>query len=181
MHRDLEQQSVASLLRELPDNAAQPYDWSEFQRRAQPRPRPALIAGGRVLAAAVVVAVVVCAVAIRLAGDSRPQATPPVAVSPAPGAELQARGELRVERAADADTESYLASLPGEPALVHVGTRSAVATLEDHIAQVDDLLSAERSAHGAPGRLLALQQERTLLVGSLAQVRYAETLAYQAH
>jgi hypothetical protein len=73
--------------------------------------------------------------------------------------------------------EHWLASLPSEPAVVHVGTRAAVTGLEDRIAQVDDLLSAERLDEAHPARLLALQQARTRLVGALVQVRYAETLA----
>jgi hypothetical protein len=60
---------------------------------------------------------------------------------------------------------------------VHVGTRAAVETLEDHIAQVDDLLSAERAGRAPAARVRVLQQERVQLVNSLVQVRYAETLA----
>ncbi|MGH8132567.1 MAG: hypothetical protein ACRETP_04945, partial [Steroidobacteraceae bacterium] len=69
MHPDLEQQqAVAYLLRELPDAGLRPYDWSEFQHRAQARPAPGKrIAGVRALAAAVLIAVAVCAAAIRLA------------------------------------------------------------------------------------------------------------------
>jgi len=59
---------------------------------------------------------------------------------------------------------------------VRVGTRAAVAGLEDRIAQVDDLLSVARIEQARPARLAALQQERTRLVGALLQVRYAETL-----
>jgi hypothetical protein len=73
--------------------------------------------------------------------------------------------------------EGWLASLPREPAVVHVGTRAAVAGLEDRIAQVDDLLTAVRLDRAQPDRLAALQQERVRLVGSLAQVRYAEVVA----
>jgi hypothetical protein len=179
MHPDLEQ--VAHLLRGLPDGASQPYGWSEFQRRARPRPGPKITAARSLAAAALVIALAVCAIAIRLASPgSGGQPTAPTAAARDPASATPVGPELRVERAADADTERYLASLPTEPTLVRVGTRSAVDTLEDHIAQVDDLLSAERSARSAPGRLLALQQERTLLVSSLAQVRYAETLAYEA-
>ena len=58
-----------------------------------------------------------------------------------------------------------------------MGTRAAVTELEDRIAQVDDLLSAERVDQAPPARLLALQQARTRLVGALVQVRYAEALA----
>jgi hypothetical protein len=73
--------------------------------------------------------------------------------------------------------ESWLASLPREPAVVRVGTRAAVAGLEDRIAQVDDLLTFGRLDGTQPDRLAALQQERAKLVGSLAQVRYAEFVA----
>ncbi len=73
--------------------------------------------------------------------------------------------------------ESWLATLPPEPVVVRVGTRAAVARLEDRIAQVDDLLTAERVEGARPDHLVALQQERVRLVGSLAQVRYAEVVA----
>jgi hypothetical protein len=73
--------------------------------------------------------------------------------------------------------ERWLESLPSEPAVVRVGAHAAVTGLEDRIAQLDDLLSAERLDQAPPARLLALQQERTRLVGTLVQVRYAETLA----
>src|SRR5258706_16454395 len=73
--------------------------------------------------------------------------------------------------------EHWLASLPSEPAVVHVGTRAAVTGLEDRIAQVDDQLSAERLDEGHPARLLALQQTRTRLVRALVPGRDAETLA----
>jgi hypothetical protein len=52
-----------------------------------------------------------------------------------------------------------------------------VTGLEDRIAQIDDLLSAARADPAEPGRLSALQEQRTRLVGALVQVRYAETLA----
>ncbi|MFZ1904893.1 MAG: hypothetical protein WAU56_05825, partial [Steroidobacteraceae bacterium] len=86
-------------------------------------------------------------------------------------------GELPQIRAAEAGADRWLASLPSEPLLVRVGTRAAVTTLEDRIAQVDDLLSAQRADRAPPAHLLALQQQRLQLVDSLAQVRYAETLA----
>jgi hypothetical protein len=52
--------------------------------------------------------------------------------------------------------------------------------LEDRIAQVDDLLTSVRLDGGRPERLMALQRERVRLVGSLAQVRYAEVLASES-
>jgi hypothetical protein len=79
--------------------------------------------------------------------------------------------------AAPQAVEHWLAGLPDDPALVRVGSRAAVTGLEDSIAQLDDLLSAERVERAQPARLDALQQERARLVGALIQVRYAETLA----
>jgi len=76
--------------------------------------------------------------------------------------------------------ESWLATLPLVPAVVRVGTRAAVARLEDRIAQVDDLLTSVRLDGMPPDRLVALQQERFRLVGSLAQVRYAEVVASES-
>jgi hypothetical protein len=76
--------------------------------------------------------------------------------------------------------ESWLATLPREPVVVHVGTRAAVAGLEDRIAQVDDLLTTVRLDGMGPDRLAALQQERVRLVGSLARVRYAEVVASES-
>jgi len=73
--------------------------------------------------------------------------------------------------------ESWLATLPREPVVVRVGTRADIARLEDRIAQVDDLLTSVRLDESRPARLAALQRERAQLVGSLAQVRYAEVLA----
>jgi hypothetical protein len=76
--------------------------------------------------------------------------------------------------------ERWLASLPDEPVVVHVGTRAAVAGLEDRIAQVDDLLSAARVEGTQPAKLSALEQQRARLVNSLVQVRYAETLVAES-
>ena len=166
MHPDLDQQrSLARRLREMPDEAAQPYDWSEFQRRSGTRTRPGPgLAGARALAAATVLALGVVAVWTRLGGWSPQSAR----LTPEAAQALAGR---------TAAMEHWLASLPSEPAVVHVGTRAAVTGLEDRIAQVDDLLSAERLDEAHPARLLALQQARTRLVGALVQVRYAETLA----
>jgi len=171
MHPDLDQRrSLARRLREMPDEAAQPYDWSEFQRRSGARTRPGQrLAGGRALAAATVLTLGVVAVWTRQGGWS-PQPASVAAARPTP----QAAQPLAAHTSA---MEHWLASLPSEPAVVHVGTRAAVTGLEDRIAQVDDLLSAERLDQAQPARLLALQQARTRLVGALVQVRYAETLA----
>jgi len=165
MHPDLDREpSLFRRLRELPEEAAQPYGWREFQRRALARTRPAQrLVGGRALATASVFALGIIAVWARLGGWS-PQPARLGPHAPPPSAHTAAM-------------ERWLASLPSEPAVVHVGTRAAVTGLEDRIAQVDDLLSAERLDQAHPARLLALQQARTRLVGALVQVRYAETLA----
>jgi len=76
--------------------------------------------------------------------------------------------------------ESWLATLPREPAVVRVGTRAAVAGLEDRIAQVDDLMTSIRIDGVQPDHVAALQRERLRLVGSLAQVRYAEVVASES-
>jgi hypothetical protein len=174
MHPDLDQQrSLARHLREMPDEEAQPYDWREFQRRSdtRARPGPGRLAGGGALAAATVLALGVVAVWTRLGGWSP---TPP---RPARAAARPIPEAAQPLAAPTLAMEHWLASLPSEPAVVHVGTRAAVTGLEDRIAQVDDLLSAERLDQAQPARLLALQQARMRLVGALVQVRYAETLA----
>ena len=172
MHPDLGQQrSLARHLREMPDEEAQPYDWREFQRRSDTRtpPGPGRLAGGGALAAATVLALGVVAVWTRLGGWSPQPASVAAARLTPEAAQPLAAPTLAMEH--------WLASLPSEPAVVHVGTRAAVTGLEDRIAQVDDLLSAERLDQAQPARLLALQQARMRLVGALVQVRYAETLA----
>ena len=180
MHTELEhEQACARLLRELPDDGARPYDWREFQRRAQAAPAAAArVARMRALALGVVIALAVLATAIRFGGG--PRAAHPAAaaatataekVAPAAGAEPSP-----AERE-EAAAQHWLERLPREPAVVRVGTRAAVETLEDHIAQVDDLLTSERAGSAPAARLRVLQQERAQLVNSLVQVRYAETLA----
>jgi len=90
---------------------------------------------------------------------------------------IQAAGDSTVAANRSRAIESWLASLPREPAVVRVGTAAAVASLEDRIAQVDDLMTSMR-INGTPSdRVAALQRERFRLVGSLAQVRYAEVVA----
>ena len=176
MHTDLDRgDSLAQLLRELPAEGAQPFGWDEFRRRSQPRVTLASrLAGGPALAATVVIAVAACALAIRIGGFAHhPHATTPMEHGVAT---LSPQEPLPPGPANEITAERYLASLPHEPALVHVGTRAAVETLEDDIAQVDDMVSGAR-AGTPPARLQALLDQRTRLVSSLVQVRYAETLA----
>lgn len=178
MHTELEHsRALARLLRELPDAAARPYDWREFQRRARTAPTVAArVAGLRALAAAIVIALALLATAIRLGAGPRPP-HPPVAAVTADNAAMAAGSDASRAERDDAAARYWLESLPREPALVRVGTRAAVESLEDHIAQVDDLLTAERAGSAPADRVRVLQQERVQLVNSLVQVRYAETLA----
>jgi hypothetical protein len=177
MHPDLDQEArLARLLRELPDEAARPYGFGEFERRALQRTRAGRSrSGGQLIAASAVIVLGIVVVTLRFDRPAllpRPQAVVEVREhTTAPAPEMQAA-------AVRADVmERWLASLPTEPALARVGNRAAVTGLEDRIAQVDDLLSAARAAQATPARLVTLQQERARLVGALVQVRYAETLA----
>jgi hypothetical protein len=178
MHTELEhQQALARLLRELPGDTARPYDWREFQRRAQAAPAAAArVAGLRALAAVMVIALAILATAIRLGAGPRPT-HPPAASSTADHGATAVRGDASRAEREDTAARYWLERLPREPALVRVGTRAAVETLEDHIAQVDDLLTAERAGSAPAENVRVLQQERAQLVNSLVQVRYAETLA----
>ncbi|HYM41805.1 MAG TPA: hypothetical protein VET46_03460 [Steroidobacteraceae bacterium] len=172
MSVELEQEpAVARLLRELPEAAAGPYDFGEFQRRARSRPAGAArMANARALVATAVIAVAVCATATRLGPIGRPLLPHPATAAAQPG-------EAAVSGNDEAYGERWLSSLPREPALVHVGTRSAVETLEDDIAQVDDLVSAARAGSTPAMGVEPLLAERAQLVNSLVQVRYAESLA----
>ena len=187
MHTDIDQQkeAVARRLRHLPDEMRPPYNWQEFQRRSRQRTtaarggaaRSQLARGsetldGRTRRYAAIAAVLV-AVAAGIAVWSH------IAEFEPDPARVAANGDpdLQLSAARSTAIEGWLASLPREPAGVHVGTRAAVAGLEDRIAQVDDLLTAVRLDRAQPDRLAALQQERVRLVGSLAQVRYAEVVA----
>jgi hypothetical protein len=177
MHDDLEQRrTLTRLLRELPQEAAPPYSYGEFQRRARRRAGGVTrgLSGPQLLAASVLVALGVAALSLRLAGPgTHPQPAAPHSEStqalPLPGSTGPAAGGDVMER--------LLAGLPREPAVARVSERAAVTGLEDRIAQVDELLSAARSDRAQPARIQTLQQERTRLVGTLLQVRYAETLA----
>jgi len=178
MHPDLDAQSnIARALRELPEEQAPPYGFAEFERRAAQRARARTsVAGGPRLAAAIVIAVGGIALWVRLGGLHAPALSERAAGRG--GAETGAGvGFERSAAPGTAAMEDWLASLPSEPAIMRVGTRAAVTELEDRIAEVDDLLTAARSERVQPARLHVLQQERARLVGTLVQVRYAETLA----
>lgn len=176
----VQQQSIGRHLRDLPQEIRQPYDWTEFRRRARER-KGASARGKRThvaIAAALILVVVGMAAWIRLTRPGMPEwmesgRWPAVAGSTANGSldTIEARADV---------AERWLASLPSEPVVVDVGTRAAVAGLEDRIAQLDDVLSAARVEGTQPAKLAVLEEQRARLVNSLVQVRYAETLVSES-
>ena len=183
MHFDLEHThgmiGIGQKLRDLPAESAPPH-WEEFKRRQLIRRARARSAQRRQIAlvAAVGLVMVVGAVALwkhlpatqgTLAQRMAVAALPP-AQRPTPAAWDEA-GSRSVA------SERWLAAQPQEPVIVRVSTRATVTKLEDRIAWVDDTLTSMRAEGGEADRARALQYERDRLINSLAQVRYAETLA----
>jgi hypothetical protein len=182
--RQMEQHhNIAQHLRSLPQEIRQPYDWTEFRRRAsRQRTNPAAIA----IAAALLLVVVGVAAWIRVTRPGTPESIEHNRTSRTDGP-VSARDTAVTGPAAPdsvdsrvAAEERWLVSLPSEPIVVRVGTRAAVAGLEDRIAQLDDFLSAARVEGTQPAKLVAVEEQRARLVNSLVQVRYAETLASQS-
>ena len=162
-------------LRALPQESPQPYDWTEFRRRALRRRRAKTAYAA--IAAALFLVVVGIAAWTRATRSDSPESigsqSPRIAGPAASGS------PAGVDSRADA-AERWLVSLPSEPVVVRVGTRAAVAGLEDRIAQIDDFLSAARVEGTQPAKLVAVEEQRARLVNSLVQVRYAETLVSQS-
>jgi hypothetical protein len=148
---------IVRRMRELPSEARPPFDFLEFQARTASGRGAAFRLDWRHVVAAACVALAIGALAVW----SR---------FVAPGAPA---GPVMV---ADVDLAPAIES-PREPAIVRVDTELAITDLEDSIALIDELLTVERAASAQPARVTALQRERTLLVDSLVQVRYADTLA----
>ena len=174
MHTDLDEKNIARRLRAAGDEPSEvPYDWAEFQRRRRrsmltrviERNRPAAIA------AAVLAAVLVTAVPfLHSSHERKPQ------IAPLDTARLRQPSDLQ-EQTRTRAIEGWLAGLPQDHAIVRVGAHAAVTSLQDQIAALDDLMSAERVEGAQPTRLDALERQRSQLVNSLAQVQYAEMLA----
>lgn len=167
MHDDLERhRTLQRLLRGLPAGAA-PYSYAEFERRAALRARhPGGIGCARGLAVAAVAVLALTPVFYRL-------------VSTGQGAHIERADDARAGSPPAAVAPAAWPMPPDEPALIHVGTHADVVRLQDRIARVDDLLSTSRNQDTDPAQLLALQRERSRLAGTLAQVRFAEALAYE--
>jgi hypothetical protein len=172
MHSELERSSViAERLRALPATLAPPLTWDEFEYQMQVRAARSSRAWGYAALAAGVAALVVGLATwsrVTLPGgdltlvDNNPS-------------ELLLLDPRTIEQAEA--SERWLTYLPAEPAVVRVGTRGAVADLQDRIALMDDVLSDNGLDTVNPAHVVALRHERARLVNSLAQVRYAETLA----
>jgi hypothetical protein len=183
--RQMEQQhNIARHLRSLPQEIRQPYDWMEFRRRASRQRTNAYAREGAnkrkyaAIAAALFLVVVGVAAWVRVTQPGTPESTERDAISGRDGP-VSARDAASVDSRVDA-AERWLVSLPSEPIVVRVGTRAAVAGLEDRIAQLDDFLSAARVEGTQPAKLVAVEEQRARLVNSLVQVRYAETLASES-
>ena len=197
---------IARQLRELPAEAAPPYDFAEFRRRSDERSAPQrnVVSWPHAAAAAGLTAVVAAMALLGTRGGSNDEPGPAaggsvsaavVAGNTRPAA-AAAQGDTAIHAgtvaavgntstsaggasALDGDAHAareWLAHQPAEPALVRAGPRLTVTGLEDRIAWFDDALTDQR-LHGAnPAQLKVLQQERARLVSSLAQVRFAEAL-----
>lgn len=181
MHTDIDEKAIARRLRAAAGESNEaPYGWAEFQRRGHrsiltrvlERNRPAAIAASLVAAVLVTALPFVRSIHVHGPAVARPDTTAPAVVS---GMHTVARDSR--ERARTRAIEGWLAGLPHDHVIVRVGTRAAVTSLQDQIAALDDLISAERVSGAKPGRLQALERQRAQLVSSLAQLQYAEMLA----
>jgi hypothetical protein len=150
---------IVRRMRELPSEARPPFDFMEFQARTASGRGAAFRLDWRHVLAAACVALTIGALAVwsRFIAPGAPADTPIMA-------------EVELVPAIES---------PREPAIVRVDTELAITDLEDSIALIDELLTVERAASAQPSRVTALQRERTRMVDSLVQVRYADTLASQ--
>jgi hypothetical protein len=172
--------AIALRLRALQTDATAPYDWVEFKRRSDERRRPQWHRAA--IAALFVLVIVGAALWGRFShvGESGKNTQTTANDYQTSFNTLPNDANEKIDTYANTSaTSQWLASLPSEPTIVRVGTRVAVVDLEDHIAWIDDLLSAAQVESAQPAHIRTLQRERAQLINSLAQVRYAETLAAQ--
>lgn len=181
-HNPLERDpTVTRRLKGLPEEQ-QPYGFAEFQRRARnPRVRHPVFSQRFVfrcgLVAAVTAALALAAFGLHgLGGHGAGRAVTALA-GRAPTGPTAPRSSAVTSAGQAEAMEGWLASLPPEPALARVGPRAAVASLEDRIALLDDVMTAERAARAPQARLAAIEEQRSQVLRSLVQVRYAESLA----
>jgi len=76
--------------------------------------------------------------------------------------------------AESARLERTLVALPRYDGVVRVGTASTIAGLEDHIAWIDDTLSASEAYDVDPVYRQALWRERVEMMTALIDVQYAQ-------
>jgi hypothetical protein len=174
MHSDIDEKSIARRLRAAGDQPGEaPYGWAEFQRRRHRSKLTRVIERNRpaAIAAAVLAALLVTAFPFVHSSHERR----PVGASRNPVTLRNPTDSQEEERTRA--LEGWLAGLPQDHAVVRVGAHAAVTSLQDQIAALDDLMSAERVEGAQPTRLDALERQRSQLVNSLAQVQYAEMLA----
>lgn len=172
MHTDLIEKIIARRLDALADEPAEaPYDWAEFDRRRQAAPSVRGIGRIRLAAMAAAISAVAVVAGILVVHSAHPR-TPPIVQADTAGTTPDPLTQAHTRA-----VEGWLAALPRDPGVVRVGTHVAVSSLQDQIAELDDLMSAARVAGAGPGRLDTLERRRAQLVSSLAQLRYAELLA----
>lgn len=183
MHFDLEErhgvQEIGQRLRNLPTEIAAPPAFAEFKRRKLARQaRLQRYSHQRRVALAAAVGVIAVGAAVIVSQLSSSQHTlAHLPVTPATALAIKpAAAGAEAAAASSAASELWLAALPAEPVIVRVDTRAAVTNLEDRIAWIDDALTSIRAEGGEADRAHALQSERDRLIGTLVQVRYAETL-----
>jgi hypothetical protein len=170
---EAQRRAMAQRLRELPHELRPPFGWNELQRRAR-LPRRLRVSSDRLpRVAAAIAACLTLMLALAMWIHSGPPARQRDG-----GQVEQAAVRSPGEDGALAGAElEQMAAAPYGRALVRVSTRLAVQELEDRIASVDDQLTIERVEKGRDVQLRALQRDRARMIDSLAQVRYAESLA----
>ncbi len=170
MRADLDPKALLERLRDLPSGDA-PYSYAEFsqrhlRRRSRQAQRPL-----RLLATAVAVVlagwVVKHGLAPVIGALSMVAEAPPPQDPPAASQWPVLLPTVNAERWLDAHPQR---------ALVRVPAQMAVTELEDQIATMDDQLNAVRISQPQAQQLALLLRDRTQLVESLAQVRYAQNL-----
>ena len=178
-------EKIGRQLRELPSELPAPYDWAEFNRRARDRSptRRNYIKWSHAAAAAGLTAFIAAMAVLGTLDSKRSEGDvteAPVESSANSRDGVKAANDDLIDAPSPADLQrsrEWLARQPAEPAVVRVGPRMTVANLEDRIAWFDDALTEESFQGANADNVRVLQQERARLVSSLAQVRYAESLA----
>jgi hypothetical protein len=180
-------ENIPRRLRELPPELPPPYDWTEFSRRSRDRSpaRRNYIKWPHAAAAASLTAFIAAMAMLGTVdsrrGEDKTAETSVAATTPSESSSaMKAANEdsMSLPSAGDAQrSREWLARQPAEPAVVRIGPRMTVANLEDRIAWFDDVLTEESLQGANADNVKVLQQERARLVSSLAQVRYAESLA----